>query len=120
MKIQIRNGVFETNSSSVHSITMCPESEFEAWKNGEYLYYYRTDKLVKITDIPKEELEYVKFVNENMNKEVNGQTIQCWDLEYLTYEQFNDWDYVNYETYHVSYKTESGETIVAFGYFGHD
>ena len=31
MKRQIRRGVFETNSSSTHSLTMCSEEEFEAW-----------------------------------------------------------------------------------------
>lgn len=31
----IRNGVFETNSSSTHSLTMCTESDFKKWKNGE-------------------------------------------------------------------------------------
>lgn len=34
----IRRNTFETNSSSTHSITMCSESDFDKWKNGE-LYY---------------------------------------------------------------------------------
>ena len=38
MKRQIRCGVFETNSSSTHSLTMCSEEEFEAWKRGEVLF----------------------------------------------------------------------------------
>ena len=38
MKRQIRRGVFETNSSSTHSLTMCSEEEFEAWKRGEVLF----------------------------------------------------------------------------------
>lgn len=38
MKRQIRRGVFETNSSSVHSITMCSDSEFDRWENGELLF----------------------------------------------------------------------------------
>ena len=33
--IQIRQGVFETNSSSTHSITIAPESDFNKWKNGD-------------------------------------------------------------------------------------
>ena len=33
--IQIRQGVFETNSSSTHSITMCMKSEFDMWERGE-------------------------------------------------------------------------------------
>lgn len=34
----IRTGVFETNSSSTHSITMCTANEYEKWRKGE-LYY---------------------------------------------------------------------------------
>lgn len=33
--LQIRHGVFETNSSSTHSITLCKKSEYDAWKRGE-------------------------------------------------------------------------------------
>lgn len=29
MKRQIRRGVFETNSSSVHSLTMCSDDEYK-------------------------------------------------------------------------------------------
>ena len=36
--IQIRQNIFETNSSSVHSITLCTEDEFQKWKNGEILF----------------------------------------------------------------------------------
>lgn len=38
MKRQVRRGVFETNSSSTHSLTMCSEEEFESWKRGEVLF----------------------------------------------------------------------------------
>ena len=38
MKRQIRRGVYETNSSSTHSLTMCSEEEFEQWENGELLF----------------------------------------------------------------------------------
>ena len=39
MKRQIRRGVFETNSSSVHSLTMCSGEEYKKWENGEILYW---------------------------------------------------------------------------------
>ena len=39
MKMQIRRGVFETNSSSVHSITMCTGSDFDRWTDGELLFW---------------------------------------------------------------------------------
>lgn len=38
--LKIRHNVFETNSSSTHSITMCTKDQYEQWKNGE-LYWYR-------------------------------------------------------------------------------
>lgn len=41
--IQIRNGVFETNSSSTHSLSL---SDFQLWKNG--LCYF-DDRRVKFT-----------------------------------------------------------------------
>lgn len=33
MKEVIRRGIFETNSSSVHSITMCSDDEYNKWKH---------------------------------------------------------------------------------------
>ena len=35
MAQQIRRGVFETNSSSTHSITICSPEDFELLKEGE-------------------------------------------------------------------------------------
>lgn len=35
MKQQIRLGVFETNSSSEHSLAIVSNNDFERWKNGE-------------------------------------------------------------------------------------
>ena len=36
--IQIRKNVFETNSSSTHSLVMAVASEFDKWESGEYYY----------------------------------------------------------------------------------
>lgn len=98
MKRQIRRGVFETNSSSVHSITMCSETDYDKWVNGELLYDRWGDDLVEKTP-------------ERENDE---------DHQYLTYEQFNDWGYMGYETYERTHTTPNGEKVVAFGYYGHD
>lgn len=43
MKRQIRRGVFETNSSSTHSITMCMKSDYDRWSNGEGFFYTGSD-----------------------------------------------------------------------------
>ena len=101
MKRQIRRGVFETNSSSVHSLTMCMESDFNKWVAGELVWSRWRDELLPITD------EIKKSMEED-------------EREYLTYEQFNDYDYIDYETFEDSYTTPNGETVKSFGYYGHD
>ena len=101
MKRQIIRGVFETNSSSVHSLTMCMESDFNKWVTGELVWSRWGDELVPITD------EIKKSIEED-------------EREYLTYEQFNDYDYIDYETFEDSYTTPNGETVKSFGYYGHD
>lgn len=101
MKKQIRRGVFETNSSSTHSITMCTSSDYNKWENGELVWDRWDCKLLPITDEIKEDMQD-KY------------------SRYLTYDQFYDWDYICFETFTTDYTTPSGETIVAFGYYGHD
>ena len=99
MKRQIRRGVFESNSSSVHSLTMCMKSDFDKWVEGEFVYDRWDKKLVPITDEIKENIE-------------DG------DRDFLTYDQFNDWEYLEYETFNRSFKTPNGEEVISFGYYG--
>ena len=60
MKRQIRRGVFETNSSSTHSLTMCSEEEFEAWKRGEVLFKRWEEKFVKPTQLSEQDKRYAE------------------------------------------------------------
>lgn len=125
----VRLGIFETNSSSTHSLTMCMASEFEKWKNGE-LYWNRWDEKL----VPKEEVEkeFAKvreeFISKNPGFDENDEGWQE-ELEkyinedgktYYSYEDFNDYEYMEYETYENSFKTPNGETVVAFGFYGND
>jgi len=103
MKEVIRRGIFETNSSSVHSLTMCSDDEYSKWRNGE-VYYNRWE--YKFVD-KSEEIERAR-------EEEGTRT------GYYTYEEFNDWECLEYETFDGKYTTESGETVHAFGYYGHD
>ena len=101
MKRQIRRGVFETNSSSVHSLTMCMKSDFDKWVAGELVWNRWDDRLEPITDKIRE-------------------SIEADEREYLTYEQFCDWEYIDYETFEDTFKTPNGEEVVSFGYYGED
>lgn len=95
--ISIRRNVFETNSSSTHSMTICTKSEYEQWKNGELLFDRYRDELVKPEDI----------------KEKN-------DYRYQTYDAYTNDDECYLEGYCESYTTPSGDEIVIFGEYGYD
>lgn len=45
----IRRGVFETNSSSVHSLTVCAKEDYDRWVNGEMVRDTNDNKIVEIT-----------------------------------------------------------------------
>lgn len=120
---QIRKNVFETNSSSVHSITMCTQDEFDKWRNGEiyrncgwwpnsisplakkkFLTYDESMELI-------ESSKWYKPMNED-------EDIDEYFREYEIYS-YDSWGR-DYETDLTHYTTTSGEEIVAFCYYGHD
>lgn len=101
MKMQIRRGTFETNSSSVHSLTMCMESDYDKWVAGELAWSRWNNELVSITDEVKTSMD-------------------ADERAYLTYEQFIDWDYLEYEKFQQTYHTPNKKIVKAFGYYGHD
>lgn len=35
MKVQVRQGVFDTNSSSTHAVSVCTKSQWEDYKSGK-------------------------------------------------------------------------------------
>ena len=125
---KVRIGTFETNSSSTHSITMCMESDYEKWKNGEMYWHRWNDELVSKEEVEKEMAKLrEEFIADNPDFDENNEE---WkekleqyineDKMYYTYEEFNDYDYIEYETYVDKYNTPNGDTVVAFGYYGQD
>lgn len=118
----VRLGTFETNSSSTHSLTMCMESDYKKWKNGEMYWNRWNDELVsketveeeflkENTGVSKEDPDFKDKLEEYLNDD---------DKTYYTYEEFNDYDYIEYETFENKYNTPNGDTVVAFGYYGSD
>ena len=129
MKRQVRRGVFETNSSSVHSLTMCSRSDFNKWSDGEtFLYdgsgygYPDDNKPVYRNFYTKEEcIAFIKSGRYAPDDDFD------WDDEESVEELFDEHDFRAYEGYERdyewfddSYTTSSGEEIVAFGYYGED
>lgn len=126
MKRQVRRGVFETNSSSTHSLTMCSESEFnefekgnmyiEKWGSELYTKEKLIEKLKQIKDWRTKNLKYsgVDWDNEEEFKKVLEESDYCTCEEY--------WDTVSeeYETFEKSYVSKNGEKVIAFGYYGYN
>ena len=137
MKEQVRKGVFETNSSSTHSITMCLESEYDKWLKGELFLcrwsfgfgYYDFDEskrpeegkfytreqvfeFLKLKGWAEEEL-ILEEQNENMEEILSEEG-------FFSYSQYNERLSRYYEGFEKKYSLESGENIVAFGYYGED
>lgn len=123
MKREVRRGVFETNSSSVHSLTMCSREEYKKWENGEVLYWEEENKFGTKEEII-EEMKKMKWHDgtpryEKVNWENEDTVDDIFSDEGIkTCEKYfeNDW----YETYEEVYTTQNGEEVVAFGYYRHD
>lgn len=122
--IQVRRGVFETNSSSTHSITIASLFDFDRWKQGEVYFndcwMLRTDSQwltkeevienIVCCDYPPKENPY------DMDKVTLDNLLSDEYNIYTYYNYFNDYDYEHYEE---DYRTEHGDDIVAFGRYGY-
>lgn len=134
---QMRRGIFETNSSSTHSLTICTEEEFEKWRNGELLFdtwndcfieerplsdQEKTDAMENYNDIKstywknweqlsEEEIEswYRRYASQYLNKSNDGHT----------YDEYMHSSY-DLEVYSKHYTSLSGDKLVVFGKYGYD
>ena len=83
---QIRNQVFETNSSSTHAFCICTLKDYDAWKRGECVFdrHKNTGKYI----LPKQQaIKYLlniyddaelrKAVIERDQEKIDEQL--CWD-----------------------------------------
>ena len=126
MKRQIRRGVFETNSSSTHSLTMCSKSEYDEFEKGNmyiekwgsklYTKEEMVEKFKQMVDWRTKELKY-RGIDWDNDEEFNR---VLEETDYVAYDKY--WDTVSeeYETFEDSYTSKDGETVIAFGYYGYD
>ena len=120
---QVRRGVFETNSSSTHSLTMMMKSDYERWQN-EQLYLYTGsgwgwdfNQPVKNQMYTRDEV--VAFVKSyryyDKEEEIDNKM-----LRYMDFIAWDDEGNEYLESFYEEFITPSGETIVAFGEYGND
>jgi hypothetical protein len=115
MKRQVRLGVFETNSSMTHALTMCTDSEYRKWVDGEVYWEKWNDGFESVKEVDNE-LDKDNFKSDYYDSYEEMRASKG----YLTYNEFNDYDYVPFETFEETYTTPSRDVVHAFGYYGHD
>lgn len=121
----IRKNIFETNSSSTHSLTMCTKSEFDRFKDGTMVLY--ADEVLVPISVYEKEVEKLKeeYLKNHPDFDENSEKCQedledflYYENEYKTYKEWCNDEYL--ETYVNDYTTPNGEEIVAFGKYGYD
>lgn len=132
--IKIRYGVFETNSSSVHSLIMCGDNEYQKFVDNELLYDRWNDCLISYNEALDRLYESVRFnkgfkYHFDLSDDFSRDKLNDFSLDelayYLAFEVgiytckyfFTELDYYTYED---TYRTIHGEVVHAFGYYGHD
>lgn len=101
MVIKVRRGVFETNSSSTHSLTICSRKEYDAWKRGDLVYDNYNEELISIDALSDEDKSLID------------------EERFYTVEGYYDECCCDYETFEQNFTTEKGEEIITFGYYGY-
>ena len=120
MKVQIRRGVFETNSSSVHSITMCKISDWNEWKQGNMMYCPEKEKLLPTSKAEEYNKEFLSRNN------ISTDRLSVYDIDYINdyksfgdlYLTFNDYFEIFAQKYSAFHKEFND--VVAFGYYGYN
>ena len=84
MKTQIRRGVFETNSSSIHTLAITTNTDWDKFEKGELLMkgYPYDISFVDVNSVNKEQV----FTLDKYDDE------DYFDYDYMTYEAFEQLD----------------------------
>ncbi len=134
--IKIRSGVFETNSSSTHSLTIVDKEDYDKWSKGEYLFNQDKDKFLPKEDAIKENRKiFMKYGYEGEDKEEieklsNEEFMERFEEDYTdyvhnhyfeTYLECDVWDDLygeENELFYQTYTAKNGTKIAVFGYNG--
>lgn len=120
MKVQIRTGVFETNSSSTHSLTMCTLSDYKSWKAGLLKYKISTREFVDLEQAAQINEEVLINYNETHQTNIKSfddlPIIDQMDGAVASYQYENIAEDQEWNTF-VKFLEMGENTAVSFGYF---
>ena len=133
----IRRNVFETNSSSTHSLIICSEKMYNDWKTMKVVYDNDNDEFVEAKqpteiDFHKAEVMYMEnksdymkdwkdltpkmqlaYLKENVMEEPDP-------YQYKTYENYRNEMNSMEESFERTWETEHGDVVHILGYMGYD
>ena len=137
---QVRRMTFETNSSSTHSITICPQETYKKWCDGKVLFGDWNNDFIEVEKLTPHDYAEARDKYESCK----GKYYKSWDElseedredytrsyiltnkrkngydEYVTHDEWIERHNNGTETFTQYYTTASGDNIVAFGYYGYD
>lgn len=123
MKRTIRRGVFETNSSSSHTLTITKKSNYDKLRCNPALFIDKDGNLLTLEDVISEiksnkvAMETLRNYSELMDPFLdiaaieataeNCLSVLCYDRLRILVDEYEDME---------TYTTDAGEEIVAFWY----
>lgn len=126
---QVRRNIFETNSSSVHSLTICKREDYEGWKtDGTYMYKDSDGVHFVSRDEAIEQYNFFCPVMRNYlgldpidtdymtDEEIDEKLARMRMFSYESWEKKYDEDF---ETYAERVNIDSSGDYFIFGYYGH-
>lgn len=119
--IKVRSCVFETNSSSTHTITMCTEEQFTRWQKNQIFWDNDAEELIEESEMLESIADScgqccVDELLETKEKSYQDYLKMLADYDYYTRSSFIDMN--TYEHFSKKYTSSSGEVIYAFGWYG--
>ena len=133
----IRRNVFETNSSSTHSLIICSDKTYNDWMDEKVVYNSYAEEFVEAKqpteiDFHKAEVMYTENKSDYMKdwKDLTPQ-MQLAYLKENVMEEYDPYQYKTYEDYRNemnsmeesferTWETEHGDVVHILGYMGYD
>jgi len=118
MKRVIRIGVFETNSSSTHSLTIMMLDDYKRWQKSKTLYlhldsgklYSKKEAIAAL----KTEIHDQESIDWNDSEAGTAVDNELYYADFLTAEEYNCKEFHG-EYYSGTFVTRNGDKVIAFG-----
>lgn len=118
MKVQVRQGVFETNSSSTHAVSVCTLSEWEDYRNGKL--WINMNSLQFLPEDDAKLYNADKIAAAKARAERGGWKFDIADYNWDLYHSYDEEVDMSYEWFIRRFTLSNDQEVVAFGYYGQD